>query len=1100
MNNTQSDIHKQLQKFKTKYLLNELFRDLLLFAGIMSTVYLLILVGEYFGNFDPISRGLMFFVLFVVSGFCCTVLLLRPLFKLFNKDNELPDIDAGLKLGQLEPQIADKLVNFLQLSKVENENALLKAAINQKSSELSPFRFTDYVDSKKNSKLFWISLPPLLLFLSLLLFSPNILIIGANRIINFRDNFIGQAPFTLILTPSELEAVEGDDFVLNIEVQGTSLPQSVYIIHDGKRSKLSSKSINTHQFTFQSVRRNTNFKLEADGYFSDDYKLKVLKKPTIVDLQLKLLYPKYLNKSNETLSSIGNMTIPEGTTLNWKIKANHYQKLVITFENLNIETSHNTLSDVHTFSQTLKESGELKITLFGLKEGLSETLTYYFEVLKDAYPKIEAESVADTMFFSQISIGGYLSDDYGIFKIGMFFKTSQNKNFSFIPFPNNSQLNQNFMFNWPIDSLKLGKGDILEYYVAVWDNDGFNGAKMSKTNIFQLKVPKEKEIEKILENESSETSKQLEKSLSLASDLDKEMKKLQNRLKGKKNLDWEDKKAIEELVKKQQQLKNEVDKLQEKFQNLQMMNQKFTEQDQRLAEKMAQLQELMNEMLDEETQKLYEQLQKMLDEKNKEGEIKQLLEKIDMKDEVLEKELDRAMEFFKQLQFQQKLDNTIKRLDDLSKKQDELNEKSQDPKSDTKELSEQQQKLQKEFQDMKEEMKTLQEMNNDLEKKNDMPQDLDSKFDEINNEMQKASEQMQKSQKNQASKSQKNASKGMKEMSEKLSEMKTENQMKQNAENIDDLRQILDNLLTLSFDQEEIMKQFKKINQSDPKYIQLSQKQIKLKDDSKIIEDSLIALSKRAFQIRSFVVKELSDMNFNLNEATQAVKQRQPYLAAGKQQTAMTSINNLALMLSEVLDQMQQEQQSMMQGSGTCSKPNKGKPKQQGNKPNLSQLQQQLNQQMQQMMKGGKTGRELSEQLAKMAAQQEKIRKAMKDLEQMKGNDGKNAGQGKLDELKKLMEKSEEDLVNKRLNPELIKRQQDIITRLLEAENAQRERELDNKRESKTGNELQRPIPPTMEKYMKQNNKQVELLKTMPPSFSPYYKKQVNDYFQKLEN
>jgi hypothetical protein len=366
--------------------------------------------------------------------------------------------------------------------------------------------------------------------------------------------------------------------------------------------------------------------------------------------------------------------------------------------------------------------------------------------------------------------------------------------------------------------------------------------------------------------------------------------------------------------------------------------------------------------------------------------------------------------------------------------------------------------------------------------------------------MQKATEQIQRSQKNQAVKSQKNAIQGMQHMAQKLSEMRTENQIRQNEENIQDLRQILDNLLTLSFEQEDIMKSFKKVNQSDPKYIQLAQKQVKLKDDSKVIEDSLVALSKRVFQIRSFVMRELAEMNFNLKEASQAIKLRQPYLAAGKQQAAMTSINNLALMLNDVLDELQNDQQNLMQGPGMCTKPNKGKPKQKGGKPNLSDLQQQLNEQIQQLMKGGKTGRELSESLAKMAAQQERIRKALKELEQMRGSDGKNTGQGKLEELKKLMEKTEEDLVNKRINPELIKRQQDIVTRLLEAENALREREIDDKRESKTGKEIKKPLPPSLEMFFKQNQKQVELLKTMPPSLNPYYRKQVNEYFKKLGN
>ena len=46
------------------------------------------------------------------------------------------------------------------------------------------------------------------------------------------------------------------------------------------------------------------------------------------------------------------------------------------------------------------------------------------------------------------------------------------------------------------------------------------------------------------------------------------------------------------------------------------------------------------------------------------------------------------------------------------------------------------------------------------------------------------------------------------------------------------------------------------------------------------------------------------------------------------------------------------------------------------------------------------------------------------------------------------MEQTETDLVNKIINNETIKRQKEILTRFLESEKAEKERELDEKRES----------------------------------------------------
>jgi hypothetical protein len=212
----------------------------------------------------------------------------------------------------------------------------------------------------------------------------------------------------------------------------------------------------------------------------------------------------------------------------------------------------------------------------------------------------------------------------------------------------------------------------------------------------------------------------------------------------------------------------------------------------------------------------------------------------------------------------------------------------------------------------------------------------------------------------------------------------------------------------------------------------------------------------------------------------------------------MTSINNLALMLNDALKQMQQQMAMAM------AQPGKGKGKQKG-KPqpgNMGEMQDALNQKIQELQKGNKSGKALSEELAKLAAEQQMLRNALKELEkQQQGGkqDGDKPGDGgNMDNLRKMMEQSETDLVNKRLTEQTIMRQREILTRLLEAEKSARERDLDDKREAHTASEKTRTMPPSFEKYLKTKQKQTELLKTVSPALSPYYKQEVNEYFQKM--
>jgi hypothetical protein len=100
--------------------------------------------------------------------------------------------------------------------------------------------------------------------------------------------------------------------------------------------------------------------------------------------------------------------------------------------------------------------------------------------------------------------------------------------------------------------------------------------------------------------------------------------------------------------------------------------------------------------------------------------------------------------------------------------------------------------------------------------------------------------------------------------------------------------------------------------------------------------------------------------------------------------------------------------------------------------------------------------------------------------------------------MKKLMEQTETDLVNKRLTEETIQRQRQILTRMLEAEKSARERDQDTKREAQTAQNHPPVFPPAFDKYKPAaKEQQTELLRRAQPTFTPYYQQKVTEYFQK---
>jgi hypothetical protein len=329
--------------------------------------------------------------------------------------------------------------------------------------------------------------------------------------------------------------------------------------------------------------------------------------------------------------------------------------------------------------------------------------------------------------------------------------------------------------------------------------------------------------------------------------------------------------------------------------------------------------------------------------------------------------------------------------------------------------------------------------------------------------------------------------------------MEKKNEEGEDAQNnVDEqqLRELLKNLINSSFDQEKVMETLKNTNPTDPNYLILAQKQKDIKDNLKTAEDSLYSLSRRVPQIQSTVNQEVGSINSHIDHALENLSDRRTAEASRNQQYAMTSMNNLALMLNEALEQLQN---SMKNG-----KSGKGKSKQ----PSLSQLnkmQQQLNQNMRQMrdqlQKQGNMSQSqrngMSEQLAKMARQQEMIRQALQQINKEENKDG-TGGLGNLDKISKEMEQTENDIVNRRITDEMLKRQQQIQTRLLEAEKAQQQRDQDQQRESNVGKDLPPGYIKALQDYQKTKEKQTEQIKTVSPALNLYYKQKIKSYFDQL--
>ncbi len=1115
---------EKLDAFIRKYYTNQLLRGLIYCLTLFLGFYLVVSFAEYFGNFSITVRTVLFYTFLGVNAIVIARLIVIPLLKLYKLGETLSYEQAAEIIGKHFQNVNDKLLNVLQLnSQFEAGNAqslqLLEASISQKTIELSPIPFVSAVDFGENKR-FLVYLSPILLVLMLVFFIwPSILTESTDRLVHHNVYFEPKAPFSFTLVNNDLKCVRHEDFTLNIKIDGSEVPNEAFIEVGNARYKLDKESLTAFHHTFRSVQKNTAFRFYADGFYSKPFELVALPNPVLLDFDIRLDYPAYTGKQDEVLSNTGDISVPFGTKAAFTFRTRDTRSIKLAFNDTSFAIS-STETGSFKWNGTLRQNKSYSITAYNEYFRSRDSVKYFITVIPDLYPTIVVNEQKDSTSAKRLFFSGDVGDDYGFKKLNFNYVFVGKKDSLGKPVSesitadiaiSSAAKTDEFFHVWDLNGLSVSPGDQLEYYFEVFDNDGVNGSKSSRSEKRIYKIPTLNELAEKNDKRSDEIKQDLESSLSMAKQLQKKMADLNKKMMEKKSLSWEDRKNMREMLEMQKELENKVDEVKKENQAKNQEQSEFKEIDPEVMEKQQQIQKLFDEIMTDEMKKLFEEMQKLVDEVDKE-KAQEMMDKMKLNNEDLTKELDRTLELFKKMELEQKMQETADKLDDLAKKQEDLAKQSEDKQSDKAELKKEQDKLNKEFEDVKKDIEVLKKKNEELG--NEMPLDqTDKEKEEVSEDMEKSSEELDDNKKKQAAQSQKEAAEGMKKMSAKMKGM-MESQAKEGAEeDLKAMREILENLLKLSFDQESLVNQTKTTSINDPNYTKIARQQQKLKDDSKMIEDSLFALSKRVPALVSTVNKEINAINDNMAKSIGYLADRNVGQAQSRQQFSMTSINNLALLLSEIEQQMAQSQ-AQSSGSGSCKKPGKGKPK--PSAANMRAMQEQLSKQIQKMKEGMEKGGEkpgkkkgqgqggmMSQELAKMAAQQEAIRQMMGDMmKKQAGKDGKmdKGQQGSMGKMAELMEQNETDIVNRNITNETMKRQQEILTRLLEAEKAERERGEEEKRESKEAKTQEFSNPALFIEYKRKKQKEDELLKTIPLGMQPFYKGKVNKYFSVIND
>ena len=1083
---------KKIESFIKKFYLNKLIQGALI-GTVMLILFFLIFNGiEYFSWFPAKTRLILFITVIAVFSIIFIFYFIIPSINLIRFRKKMSDKEAAVIIGKFFPEIKDKLLNTLQLTdEISNnsDNELLLATIEQRTKNLQTFKFSDAVNLKENYKYLKIFGISSTLLIVLIIFFPDFSQKPTERIINYDKFYEKPLPFQVNLQAKEIEVTQGEDLEFKIYVTGEKIPESFYVKTSVGTRMMSKISVNEFCYIFNNIYQSETFQITGGEYVSPEIHIIVNPSPTILHYDTELTFPKYINRKSETLSGKTRIVVPQGTEVKFTFHTKHVEAMNV----LHDSTNHVLQSESSDYIYSFKASHSSKFYV-NISNKWSEShnpIPFTVEVIPDAYPEIQVQ-IFNENFSKQTYYSGLIADDYGFTKLLYHFEVENKPNQSFTKRIdiNKKETRTSFYYSIDLDTLTTYPGDEIKSYFEIWDNDGINGAKSRRSELFHLSIPTHETLDSIADATEENIISRMEDKTNNLEQLRKDIEEIIKDLMSKKELDWTDKEKIKELIEKQKEIQEEWEKVQEEQKDLQEFMKENELTSEELLKKQEEINKLFEEVIPEDMKKLMAEIEKMLSEMPRE-KMQQMMQDLKKSNKELQEMMDRNLALLEQLKVEKDLNNLINKMNDLS-------DKLQNTDKNNDSLSAEDAKNQ--FDKLSKELDSIMEKNNGLQDPFNISKN-EQMENEINQDLDDAGEMENNGDDAGASEKKNDAGKKMKEMANQLSMNMMMSGMEQLGEDAHLVRILLENVVRSSHEEEKLMHEVGKMKKDDPSLSDKISRQKEIFDNFVIVEDSLRMLAMRQPKIKNFIFTELQLINQQLNLAMKEMNGMTLTSAVSRQQRAMMSMNNLALMLAESLNDMNE---SLMEASGSCSKPKNSKKPSQGKQSmkKMKDLQEQLGKQLEQLrketqqQKEGKPQQSMSKEFAKMAAEQEMLREGMqKMLEEMKkegltGDDGIN-------EIIKDMEKLEEDLVNKKITPQTMRRNRDILSRMLKAQNAQEEREKEEKRKSEEfkGSFERRNISEI--EYQENLKKQQEFLKMNSIEYQPFYRSKINDYFFK---
>jgi len=948
--------------------------------------------------------------------------------------------------------------------------------------------------------------------------------IATLRLLNPTADYLPTPQYRFRVEPGNAYCLKGKPIQFSVHYSGPPL-QEVHLelaLQDKPketRSYVMQKSDSVYVLKMRDIRQTVYYYVWGlpvdenhfgDRIKSERYMIKVLVPPRVEDLQVVVIPPSYsaLKKSRMD-KNVGDISALTGSEVELHLHSNKLlasgQVVFASGKEIPLNISGPRISARFTVKK--EDSYHIMIRdTSGLEN--QKPIEYQIGLIPDDPPSVDiiqpegdVESNLDGLLIVKMEV----HDDYGIRNVGLKYrilktqKSETDSSWQYIPIEKGQRRvkQENPRFIWDFNTLPLTFEDVIEYYGQAVDNNVISGPGIGKSKILQIRFPSLQDIFADFDQKQEKQVEELEDVSDKAKELKKALKDLDREMHREKKINWEKKQEIEKSIRKQKEMQKRVEEIKK---NLDEMIRKLDQKNMlspKILEKYTKLQELFQKVVTPELMKALQNLQKAMDKADA-RQVKQALQQLKLNQEAFERNIERAMELLKQVQFEQRLDALIQKARHLKEEQKKISERIEDQQNQrdqsAQDIAKTEKNQEKAFKDFRQSLERFRREER-LAQFPETQQQVDSlsahvKSDRMAEKMQQMQQSLQKNRLNSAQQSSQNMERNFSRYLQSL-QMAQKHMLQKSKKKIQQaMRRALQQILELSQKQESLQRRTGKLSPLSDQYSKIAEQQEGiLQNFNKTIND-IIRLSKKTFFISPNMNMPLQAARQNMQRSLNQLSERNRSLAQGNQRQAMSSMNISALQLKAALSQLGKSK------SGT------GFAQFMKQLQKMAGLQGQINNQsmnlFQQQGNGGMLSAQQRAQMRRLAAQQAAMSQALKQLSEQKSQQENTLGQ--LGKVARDMEEVAKDLLKQNLNRRTIERQQKILSRLLDAQKSVRQRKYSKKRKAEQAKKYAVKDPGEIGATTVAEKEKIEqaLRAAMQAGYEHDYRELIEAYFKQL--